>query len=693
MKNFISIYNNASSLSLKGKTLQEQYDMLGMLNEGRLSSREIVEKLKKCIRQYLTPVDKNIYICRYDLKKLQDAFWYSMELNGMREYKKFYAAICELLGLMGGDMKMYEPLTSVDKWHEAIKYLKCYQELQDVHSDDALSIGNEQQQSIVLAVKRLEKKGVRFRINNDNELEFCNANIILREIENLMESIGGVRFVNTCLSQITFDAAKGRLMFPKQGNKVDYRVVEPEIPWGYLFNLAFRKTNCKGSDSGLKKHLSSLIQNATDICLVLYPVHNFNGWLDVFEDNPKVALRKWIVFETLMDVPQTSQNFCYEMMDFLIDALMANGMDFNHPYQLVDIQALMHELSGCIKDKEFVRVKISELRSFRSNEIKETLLRDITNTLVNPNYENPLEIEKVNFMDKPVIGLPNGDLLLYPSSIGSMGWYESMMSGLREQYKDIDNFVGLKLEDFVKQKLVSKDILFKCGTYCVDKIDGECDVVVETGKEVLLMELKKKNLTRKARSGYLYQIILDFAASIVYSQEQAHRTEALVMRKGLITLTNAGTEYVLENKNRVFEKITVTLNEYGPLHERMIQQQILKMFYRYTFHVDEDEIRAFEKDEDCTKRVIKGYKTLCVKQGELCKYIEELAQYNPPRKYQPFFDSWFFSIEQLCYLIGLSSGCDDFVEKLSCLKYVSLFTKDFWTEVDFKLNMHTPDKK
>lgn len=688
MQQFISIYNHAPSFSLEGMTLREQYETLCIAYIQGVSSSKVEEELVKRIHENLTSISSDDYMFRYELKNLQDAYWYSVNLDGKKQYKEYYIAIHELLSLIGADVKKFVPLSNVDRWVEAMKYLKCYQEIHGIPNDYMLEIGNEKLRCIVGAVRRLQKKGVRHTINTDNKLEFSNVHPVLYEIESMMEGIGGVRFVNACLSRIEFDTKKGRLMFPKQGNRVDYSKFDPEIPWGYLFNLAFRKTNCKGSESAIGKNWKLIIQEATDLCLVMHPVHNFNAWMAIFDDNPESVLRKWIVYYSLMDVQQSSWAFCIDLMDFLIDRLIGEGKNINRCYNLADFKSLMHQIGTLTKDQEFVRVKISDLQDFRSAEIKEALLRDISNSIVNPNYMSPLEIEKINYVDKPTIGLSNGDLLLYPSSIGSMGWYEVMMTMLRERDGDIDNFVGLILEEYVKGKLASKGISTKCGKYCVNKTNGECDIVVENNEKVLLFEMKKKNLTRKARSGYLYQIILDFAGSIVSSQEQAHRTEALVKKNGSISLLDGKDVYTLDNNNRSFEKITVTLNEYGPLHERVIQQKILEIFYRYRFNIDENEIRSFEKDEERANRVVKGYKSLVKKQNELLKYIEELANYDKRGNYNPFFDSWFFSIEQLCYLIDSSKGCDDFIKRMTNLKYVSFFTKDFWSDVDLKLRMH-----
>lgn len=257
----------------------------------------------------------------------------------------------------------------------------------------------------------------------------------------------------------------------------------------------------------------------------------------------------------------------------------------------------------------------------------------------------------------------------------------------KKKFMNIDNFVGYALEDYVKTKLQGKGILAKCGKYKADGIDGECDVVVEGSEKICLMELKKKNLTRSARMGYLYQILLDFAGSILYSQEQAFRTEALLKRKGRLDLNDNGVTKHLDYKGQICEKVTITLNEYGPLHERIIQKNILDALYRYKYEVNSDEIKTMIADMTKATETILNYKRLEKKRSELALYITELANYKRMGSYDPFFDSWFFSIEQLCYLLDKSTDADDFIDKFSKLKHISMPTKNFWAEVDHKLDL------
>lgn len=159
-------------------------------------------------------------------------------------------------------------------------------------------------------------------------------------------------------------------------------------------------------------------------------------------------------------------------------------------------------------------------------------------------------------------------------------------------------------------------------------------------------------------------------------------------RKDSLDLDDNGNHYSLDYNSRKCEKVTITLNEYGPLHERIIQQKVLDALYRYSYEINPDEIYTFIADKDKADQTIKGYDILTKKRRALADYIAELSGYKMIGRYQPFFDSWFFSIEQLCYLIDKCDNVDNFIDNIEKLKYVSFSTKNFWSDVDLKLGFN-----
>ena len=95
-------------------------------------------------------------------------------------------------------------------------------------------------------------------------------------------------------------------------------------------------------------------------------------------------------------------------------------------------------------------------------------------------------------------------------------------------------------------------------------------------------------------------------------------------------------------------------------------------------------------DPEFVKGIMKGLNELMDIQEEMRDYINRLITFYPSDKpYRVFFNSGFFSIEQIYFLSSISSSTEEFIENIMGLKYVTFGTKDFWAEVDMKLNMQS----
>jgi hypothetical protein len=114
-------------------------------------------------------------------------------------------------------------------------------------------------------------------------------------------------------------------------------------------------------------------------------------------------------------------------------------------------------------------------------------------------------------------------------------YFEALSSPLRQKFKsqkkDLDNELGRQLELYLQKKFTGQSISFVTGNYEVDGIHGECDFLIETQKAIVLIEFKKKVLTRKSKSGNDIHILLDLSDSILSAQLQAGRTEIIFREK------------------------------------------------------------------------------------------------------------------------------------------------------------------
>ena len=702
MESFIQLYDSAPAFEFKSRDVEEQYKELGLPIGLSFSMREIDETIIQKVFQPLAYYGGN-GLSWYRLMEIKKAFIYREVLEHTDEFEPYILALEELNHLGGHNRKeKYPPLTEVALWTAALSYLKCYMH-RNPPQTACVNDFRKKEMDRGFAMSRLRKHGVQI-IWDEDELKFDKVFMVTSEISELIRQIGGIRFVEQILKMASYNTKTGRLEMPKRGNNPMIGSVNPDIPFAYLLNLGLRHTSSKGSEEKLKCNFRFVLQLATDLCTAVYPVMSYTIWEDIMHkgERPTSYFKRLTLVDTIYYVQQCSSQFAAELYNFLIDELTKK--DFEFPDVGFDLQlykAVMQELITKASNDTFIRVKADELNSIPDSELRRNFLQIVGKEMgtVNPTFEDPLEYNKVNYSDAPFILMPNGDILLYPATIGVSGWYEKMMTLLRNNYQDtkikIDNVIGGMLEVFVKQKLAAKGFVSKYGKYEIDGVRGECDIVIEADKRILLIELKKKNMTRLARQGHEYQIVLDFAGSLFNSQEQCFRTKMLLMKYGQIELNENDYHEVLELKDRLTENITLTLNDYGSLQERFLIEQIMQEFMKYRFTVNEEEIDATDLNEDIKKSVKQGYASLAKKQNSLDGYLSEIYKMELEKltvkqrnfTFKPYFDSWFLNIEQLCYLIGISSDVNDFSEKLNSIKYIVYGTKDFWAELPMKLEM------
>ena len=696
MKQFIALYDKAPIFSLKGMNIFEQYQVLGIEDKMSHTTSRVEDVL---IDKILDPITAkgDHKVPRKEIEKLKDVFTYCKILEHTDKYESYFIALNCIFSIGGNNIEDYIPLSEEQKWIEALGYLKGYMEL---HSQNDPFRDDFRQKKLdrARAAVRLSKIGLRVEIDN-NDLRFDREYMVTSQLSNWISQIGGVRFVEALLNLLPYDQRKGRLMLLRQGNLPNRGAFVPEYPFGYLLNLGLRHTSSIGSEEALMKRFGDVMNFSRDFCLAVYPYQSYSIWENVFHRNETVLeyFQRLTLMDSLYYMQQSGKDFVLEMCTFLIDQMVKSGMSLCVNCTLEEYREVMNVLVEKANTYKFVRLKQVEIKALDNKKRQAEILKMLCFVMgsVNVNYEKPVDYNKVNYYDRPFIMLKNGDVILYPTTIGVWGWYEMLMSLLRLADSQIDNKVGLMLEDLMHSKLHQKGIATKTGRYVVDKIEGEADVVIETSDKILLIEMKKKTMTRCARQGHIYQIVLDFAGSLLYSQEQCIRTETLLRRKGCIELLKKKkVTDILEWNGRESDKITLTLSDYGTLQDRAVLKNVLDELLKYRFTVDEEEIRAFEPDQRKQKMILKGYKMLSEKQDEMIAYLtEQKQQHDSAKTWSPFFNSFFFNLEQMFFMVGLANNLGELYGMIDANRTPVMGTFDFWQEFDWKMQIHEGMKK
>lgn len=676
MNTFIYLYNKAKEGNTANQSLPER------------NKESITKEICQLLKADSSDTEQD-FMEFAALPELRDALFYDDALRNTHHNDLYIDAVTELIYICREKVAKITPFTEFEKWIQALGLVQYLLKLQ--HTDHDYDFLFAKQKDRISAIRRLQKHGIRVSIER-NKLKLEKLHLIYSKIHTIIEGIGGARTAELLLSRLHFNQKHKRFDMPRNSDLLGMQTPSPEPPIAYLLNLAFNKLSFKGNKN--KDHdINHAILLATDLCIADYAAQSYTIWEDVFYKNMRLGeyLQKSIIWDTLYNIPQSSPTFILQLMTHLIQSAESVSYKMSDDYMLAEYLRLMgYLITNVALSNRFARVHINDIPVSLgiSKEALTAIFIDISANPINAGYYSPLDYTKIKAFFTSAFRISPNEILLYPASIGALGWYEVFATQLRKHNKESDDFIGLRLESFLKNELSKKGISSIAGKYNVDNEEGECDVVVQNDKTLVLMELKKKALTRVAKEGHLFQIILDIAEALFAPLEQSLRTEAFLVKYNHIDLDNDGTPECLSWDDRHIERLAVSLNEFGVLHERFMVMNIMKIFMRHEFIVDKDDIADFNQNAQKTKQAIRGFKKLKDYQDAVNRYIGIILEKgNEKNAHDILFNSWFFTLEQLCYILSLSDGLDDFLKKLNKTKYIIHSTKDFWAEIDFKLGM------
>lgn len=230
--------------------------------------------------------------------------------------------------------------------------------------------------------------------------------------------------------------------------------------------------------------------------------------------------------------------------------------------------------------------------------------------------------------------------------------------------------------------------------------------MIEIKDSIILIEDKRKAVTRDAKSGNPDNILLDLMYSLVASQYQCLRTSSCLLNEGKIELKNGKAKTLVKYNNQKFEHISLDLFDFGPISTRVFIDRILEKTFRSKYAIKDDavlsnterkvaemniekcnklvdglqevvEIHSQKHRQEETKRINDKFGNPVPQNREKEK---ETALQNIDKSFRPFFNSWFISLEQLVFLINQSSDSDSFLENLIRLKYVTTGVGEFYNE-------------
>jgi len=627
---------------------------------------------------------------------LRKGLVYLSILDSETDYSKYYDILEEISSNFNDSVK-YVKQWSTQAWKDVIAYIikRGIKSHNDSLENDEIYTCEKRRAE---AAKRLSRYGAVVSVTN-NELDIANHDAILQKIEELMQKIGGARFINQMLKTIQYEPSIGRFLIEHQGNQPMTSMVDDEIPYGYLYNLAIKYIGKNGLETYLNNNYNEIINLSTDFCIAFYGVQKYSIWNDLARiHNDLISYVQDLVIRLdLYTLPQTNVAYTLDWCRFIIKYIIRDERSTPLLNTLLrQTEMTMNWVVNKSSNNSVTFIPKEKAKSLQNLHDNAKTFIVASAQSVNQSFNAPTDYKQVNINRYPVIETAN-EYILLPKPIIIWSWYEGIYNIIKKQNGVIAKDLGYMMENFIQTKMRSHGIISYSGEYSyllpdgVTEVEGETDFHINATKGDIIIESKKKALSGDARTGDIYYVWGDMKETIE-SQMQCARLECGLRIQKTIDLKDKYTHQVIKTclwedtyltsefsenvtekeRKRVIAKVTLTLKEYGPMQDMIIISRLLEELQQQnltvTFSFDDSKHTAKDRSQ-ITDAIV-----------EINKSLNKINEFNDLTDIKnPSFHCRFLSMEQLYYLIRNSKSNDHLLNSLIGIP-ASYGTLNFWNE-------------
>jgi hypothetical protein len=649
------------------------------------ATRKLYENIKEALKFSKSEQEK---ISKIKLLKLQSELVYRHILYDENpiEYLKILKIINDSCR---PDVNYFPPFSNFNKWEKAIINCKNFNEFDpDIHSVLLENIRDNYTRDfdIAISVKQLIEKGCKIEIKDSVIYITSGLEAVVGELNEKIKTIGGISLVKSLFNHLIlrgkYSTRFERYFITHETSMLGFDQ-KPQIPIGFLLNLSLKYPFENLEIKTCQAILDEIINLAITITNGTYGVQQYSSFEFLFQSGETIiqfftAIALW---DSIFTIPQCRPSSALDICDNLFSFISDDDFKKSLGFTKFELIVVLKELDKIATNDYFPKVIYHSKLCKVLKQIDKNTIQVILDSLshksnVNEKYILPSDYSSIDFWRKPLIKLGTTKFLLMNRYWCAPSYFEVIATPLRENFKlhkkDLDSELGRQLEIYLQEKLTAKGIAFETGNYDVDGVHGECDILIESKKAIILIEFKKKVLTSKAKSGADINLLIDLSESILEAQIQAGRTEIILREKTSITLIakDKSTQTINLNNRRI-ERIALTQLEFGGFHDRFVFKHLLIALLTHSYvssSKDSKTIEKFEQLEVKRKKWTEQYSKLCV--------IDSSYPDNP------FFDCWFMSLPQLIEVINLSSDNDSFYEIFRRTKHITSNTLDWYREFD-----------
>lgn len=566
---------------------------------------------------------------------------------------------------------------SIDSWLLIRDYLEAYL---SIRKDIPVNTIFEKNKNIRLAesIIFLRKKGYKVFIGL-GEINIEDEDSFFKAINYRFKKIGHNSIVLTLKNIKKYYHFSLKRFFlriePKAiGNS------EIDIPWGYIFNLSLANMHfVKKSRTHNKNYYDCIELLKHFFCLKKIQVFSKYNDFNHNHDTILPAIQKNILYDQYFSIDQISEKHIYEM----VSGIFSSDVFCEHN---INIEIYL----DIIKFFEFCSIESYPLfftnedvfnglnyffYKYSLEEVKSTLsLLSFKYNEVNNGYLRPEEINKKNYFEKPFISIGGGYFYASPT-FNNYGFYNCIDSLYKSKGVD-GNAFGKAIESFVSKLfsssgvVVHSNIEYEVPTEIAKELSiksskKECDFIIETKEKIILIELKKKTLTVKARSGDVNKSLVDLSQSLLHALAQTGCHEYILRRYGMINTIEGKNIFLL---NRKIERVALSLFDFFGIQDEAFVRQMLKNFLNSYIESSNDE-----DNKEINKYIIELQN----------QYQANIANgfYNEEEK--RFFNCRSFSVPQLMEVLKNSKNNEDFKDELDNTRNASTGSKDWYKDYSF----------
>jgi hypothetical protein len=668
--------------------------LLGVEITDDCSGKTIIGYFIEYIKATLTPHERTDVIRQIALKDLQAELIYESIIDEIDN--SVYLTCLKTIDLL----HEFKPLSDSIAWVDALSKAKDLNLFSpDLYKIQSTELHKEFPKRYDIADAAKQLRGMGCEVSYDGRQIICKSGLkeVIQNLEDKIVAYGAGDLINA-----VFDTLRvNNCYYPEYRryvirNNITFLSSDAQemTPYGYLLNLAVKhlgKARATISEKQ-KVRLVSEIDHLAKIISRIADARHYSMWEGQFQ-NPDTLLdsiRSYALFDIVYAFPCASISVVISYMENLFMWIDTEVFDKYYGYsikEVIEVTRQIEEISADTGLQIIYTSSVSKGLKHIGREKVQKILDEMAHdpTSINRKFFFTEDYNKVNFGFKPLVKLSPTKFILCDKSWCAVGFYEVLatlvraldISGNQSNIK-----IGMALEAYIKQRLREKGVNFTYGKYADEThIDGEADVIIEANDVITLIEVKKKVLTRRARTGSVVAALIDLASSLLDAQIQTGKTEILLREQGYICLENEnGTNKVVLNQREV-ERMAITQWDFGSFQDRTVINNILSVLMKNEIVLQNQEIKS---DVDAFKKIHKqriAHEQQAIKLNEL----------DPKFSHYPYFNCWFISVPQLLVVLDFSADSDEFYEALRSTRFVTMGTANFYFE--FYYNFITRKKQ